>query len=139
MFKKILVAYDGSESSERALVEALDLARAVQAQVIVLAIAEIPFGVDSRLEVNGGLETERHHMHKLVKDALKRLKPEGVKLSTEFKVGHPSSVILKMVADGRPDLVVLGDRGHSTLVSMFLGTTAYNVSRKVPCSVLLVK
>ena len=78
-------------------------------------------------------------MHKLVKDALRKFKTEGVTVSTEFKVGHPSNVILKVVAEGQQDLVVLGDKGHSTLVSLFLGTTAYNVSRKVPCSVLLVK
>jgi len=139
MFNNILVAFDGSDSALRALAHALDLGRLANAPVAIVAIAEIPNYADSRLEVNGELDNERHHMHKLVKDVLKRVKTEGVTISTEVRIGHPSNVIRKMVADGNYDLIVLGDKGHSTLVSMFLGTTAYNISRKVPCSVLLVK
>jgi len=135
----MLVAFDGSDNAFRALAHALDLGRLAGAPLTIVAIAEIPNYADSRLEVNGGLENERHHMHKLVKDALKRVKTEGVNISTEVRIGHPSNVIRKMVADDHFDLVVLGDKGHSTLVSLFLGTTAYNISRKVPCSVLLVK
>ena len=136
---KILVAFDGSEPAQRALGEALSIARAGAIPITVVAIAELLEYADTRLEVDGAIAKEKHHLGSVLDAALEKAATSDVPLTHEVRVGHPSTVLLKMIREGSYDLLVIGDKGHSTMVSMFLGTTAYNLSRKAPCSVLLVK
>ena len=53
--------------------------------------------------------------------------------------GSSGASILEMAQEGNYDLIVLGEKARTSLVEFFLGSTAYNVSRRSPCSVVLAK
>jgi nucleotide-binding universal stress UspA family protein len=53
--------------------------------------------------------------------------------------GHPASAILKYVEERRPELVVVGTRGHTGLARIVLGSVAEHVARAAQASVLVVR
>jgi nucleotide-binding universal stress UspA family protein len=56
------------------------------------------------------------------------------------RVGHPAEEIIREAEQGRYDLVVVGERQHTDLVSRFLlGSTAERVVEHAPCPVLIAK
>ncbi len=59
-FRKILVGYDGSESSERAVDVAIDLAQCTDAEILVLAVARPPEPA-TRVEVDAVLDDAKEH------------------------------------------------------------------------------
>ena len=121
----VLVAYDGSPASDRAVEAALEFARE-GAQVI---------GVTVRAPTDdaGQGSTE------LVEMITARAGAFGVRLTTELRTGHPAQEILAAVRAHRADLIVLGHSGRSATGGRFLGTTAEQVSRHAECSVLIVR
>jgi nucleotide-binding universal stress UspA family protein len=122
----VLVAYDGSPASERAVQAAVDFARE-GAQVI---------GVTVRAPTNddgGQASTD------LVEMIAAHAGSFGVRLTTEIRTGHPAQEILAAARSHRADLIVLGHSGRSATWGRFLGTTAEKVSRHAECSVLIVR
>ncbi len=53
--------------------------------------------------------------------------------------GNPTQVLMSSVDRIRPDLLVLGTRGRTGFVRLRLGSTAYELTRSVPCSVLIAR
>ena len=121
----VLVAYDGSPASDRAVEAALEFAHE-GAQVI---------GVTVRAPTDdaGQGSTE------LVEMITARAGAFGVRLTTELRTGHPVQEILAAARAHRADLIVLGHSGRSEAWGRFLGMTAEKVSRHAECSVLIVR
>jgi nucleotide-binding universal stress UspA family protein len=61
------------------------------------------------------------------------------KLHTELRTGHPADVILDEIADGRYDLIIMGEREHHHLISRLLGPTVNRVVERACCPVLIAK
>lgn len=140
MFHKILVAYDGSAGSQRALTVALELTKQFGSELWALAVEErLPHAVATIDEIQEEKElADRFYGEKLA-EARTRAMAEGVDFRTEIRGGHAARTIVDFVKDGAFDLVVLGHSGHSAVWATFLGTTAEKVSRHVPCTVMLVR
>jgi len=126
-YQTVLVAYDGSPASERAVQAAVDFARE-GAQVI---------GVTVRAPTDDA-DTEAPST-KLVEIIAAHTGAFGVRLSTELRTGHPAQEILAAARSHQADLIVLGHSGRSGAWGRFLGTTAEKVSRHAECSVLIVR
>jgi len=139
MFKKILVAYDGSKGSDRALTLAIQLAREQEADLWVLSVAEhlprYPATIDETdeaLRVAEQAVTQWHHKARMLASE------EGVAVQTIMRAGHAGQAIIQAAAEGHFALLVLGRSGHSEVWGRFMGSTADKVSRHAPCSVLIV-
>jgi nucleotide-binding universal stress UspA family protein len=136
--RTILVATDGSEASQLAVREGLELAKETGAAVTVVTarqpISFIGAPYDQR-ELSRQLARARA--------ALDRAKAEadalGVKASYEIREGDPAHEILRIAADRQADLVVLGSRGLGAIKSALLGNVSKAVVSGSDRPVLVVK
>ena len=140
MFKKILLAYDGSEGANRALEAGIDLAKIHGAELWALAVEEkLPRFSGTIDEVKEEKEYANQYYGKLLKEAGAKAKEAGLELKTLMRPGHPAQTIVAVAKEGKFDLVLVGHTGLSGVWAAFLGTTAEKVSRHAPCSVLIVR
>jgi nucleotide-binding universal stress UspA family protein len=123
----VLVAYDGSPASDRAVQAALDFARE-GAQVIGVTVWAPTDDTDAGAPSTNLVEIIAAHTGAF-----------GVRLLTEVRTGHPAQEILAAARTHQADLIVLGHSGRSGAWGRFLGTTAEKVSRHAECSVLIVR
>ena len=123
----MLVAYDGSPTSDRAVQAAVDFARE-GAQVIGVTVRTPTDDTDAEAPSTKLVETIAAHTGAF-----------GVRLSTELRTGHPAQEILAAARTHQADLLVLGHSGRSGTWGRFLGTTAEKVSRHAECSVLIIR
>lgn len=139
MFKKILVAYDGSKGAERALNMAIHLAREQEAELWVFSVAEhlprFPATID---ETDEALRAAEQAITRLHHRACLLASEEDVTVQTITRTGHAGQAIIQAASEGQFDLLVLGRSGHSEVWGRFMGSTADKVSRHAPCSVLIV-
>ena len=140
MFRKILLAYDGSEGANRALVAGIDLAKIHGAELWALGVQEnLPRFSGTIDEVKEEKQFANEQYGKLLEAAKTKAKEAGVDLKTLMRPGHPAQTIVAAAKEGKFDLVLVGHTGLSGVWAAFLGTTAEKVSRHAPCSVLIVR
>jgi len=140
MFKKILLAYDGSEGANKGLEAGINLAMVHQAEFWALAVQEkLPRFSGTIDEVQEEKEFANQHYGKLLEAASARAQEAGIDLKTLMRPGHPAQTILQVAKEGKFDLILVGHSGLSGVWAAFLGTTAEKVSRHAPCSVLIVR
>ena len=138
--RRILLAYDGSPSSKKALALAADLAREFRAPVTLIAVVSTAM-MSLEPVLSSGADKLEADMRKDVDEAISRLKNWGA--STEepviVRASGISSAITKEAEEGFYDLVVLGNRGLGRAKSLFLGSVASGVVNSANANVLIVK
>jgi nucleotide-binding universal stress UspA family protein len=140
MFKRMLVAYDGSDTAETALGVAIDLAKRLGAVLSTVSVEEhLPYYAASISEVEGAKEQIDEHFRALTKHARDRAALDGVELETLLRRGHEVEEILDVAREEGADLLVLGFRGHRRIVQQVMGSTALSVVHNAPCSILVVR
>jgi nucleotide-binding universal stress UspA family protein len=140
MFKKILLAYDGSEGAGKGLKAGIKLAKVHQAELCALAVEDkLPRFSATIDEVQEEKELADQQYGKILKVAEALAKEAGVDLRTMVRPGHPAKTIVGVAKEGKFDLILVGHSGLSEVWARFLGTTAEKVSRHAPCSVLIVR
>lgn len=140
MFKKILLAYDGSEGARKGLEAAVNLVKVHQADLWALAVQEkLPRFAATKDEVLEEKAFGRQHYEGILQEARVRAQEAGIELQTEIRIGHPAKTIVEVAKEGKFDLILVGHTGLSEVWARFLGTTAEKVSRHAPCSVLIVR
>ena len=157
MLTKILVGVDGSESSEKALDTALEIADKFSASVLILNVFQPPPEFEYNLRLlqqpsgPGYSQTTMSYppiyqefrkvheavLSKATQKAIK-LKPD-LKIASELKEGDASSQIVETAANGEFDLIVIGHRGDSKIKELFLGSTSERVAHRAVCAVLITK
>jgi nucleotide-binding universal stress UspA family protein len=134
--KRILVAFDGSEGSQRAYDFALELARKFGADVLVLAVVRLPEPTTS-LELDSILDLGTEQYNKDFEALLARA--SGVNVRTDTEVGHPAEKIVARAEHEHADLIVMGRRGRSAIGRWMLGSVSERVLRYAHCPVTVVK
>jgi nucleotide-binding universal stress UspA family protein len=138
-FEKILVAIDGSESSERAFAKALELAALAQARVTALAVeGPLPAYAATIGEVDEVKREKDIYFNALATRARKQAEESGLDIDVQVRPGHAAELISEVATEGSYDLVVLGHRGHF-LRDHLLGSTADRVAEHAPCPVMIVR
>jgi nucleotide-binding universal stress UspA family protein len=142
MYKRILVPVDGSETSNKALVAALQMARENGGRVrLVHTLDELAYLTG--FEVSGDLlKVARDYAQKVLEDALDMARSAGV--PSESRLVEASGARLgEVVADEarswEADLVVVGTHGRRGMSRMLLGSGAEQVLRLAPVPVLAVR
>jgi nucleotide-binding universal stress UspA family protein len=127
---KILVAIDGSESAKKALEYAVQLAKKHKAKVTLLNVGESKiFGLKP--------EVARKIGESILFDAASEVKE--LKLNTQLEFGNPAETIIEVAEKGNYDLIVVGNRGLSSVKRFFLGSVSDDVSHHAKSSVLIVR
>ena len=143
MTKKILVLVDGSENSNRALDKAIELAQEANYELSLfhVVITEDRFEHFSDLpepfltEVKKALEATGQS----VLDSAKAKVPSTVKAEAFNEIGNPADQALEFIEKTKPDIVIVGGRGHGTLKRHFLGSVSRYLGENAPCPVMVVK
>lgn len=134
---KILVAYDGSEPSGRALARAGQEVVQHGGDLTVISVVPLqPSGPRSSGPVMGG-DVEEHGRE--LTEAATRLKEMGVDAATIEAVGHPAESIVEEAERGGFDLIVVGSRGHHGISRFLIGSTSSRVVTHAHCDVLVVR
>jgi nucleotide-binding universal stress UspA family protein/CBS domain containing-hemolysin-like protein len=140
MFKRTLVAYDGSEGAQAALRIGIDLAKRAGTALSSISIEEhLPRYAVSVTEVDEAKEQIDAHFRALAQQARDRAALEGVDLETVVEQGHEVQRILAFAREGRFDLLMLGSHGHSRIFQRIVGSTALSLARLAPCSIFIVR
>lgn len=140
MFRKILVAYDGSAGAKRALRTGIELARASRGQLFSLSVREhLPYFATTVDEVDEAQDRIDHFFVRVTEEARTLARAEGVELETVVRPGHEVETVVTFAREGGFDLLVVGFTGHSNVFGRIMGGTAQNLVRLAPCPVLIVK
>ena len=130
--KKILVATDFSERSDRALRRAILLARQYNSEIQLIHVVDD----DQPRRI---VDTERNEVSTLLRQmAATTQDVDGVTCETRVILASPFVGIARAVADAAPDLLVIGSHRRQVLRDVFIGTTAERTIRLVDCPVLMV-
>ena len=136
MFKKILVAYDGSDAAKRAFDLGLDLAQKYGAALRVLAVVKPPeFGDEVETEVI--IENSRGHYQRELRPLRDHTTKLGFSVDYAIEVGHPAERIVIDAETWGADLIVGGHRGHGLMGRWLLGSVAKQVMHHATCAVLV--
>jgi nucleotide-binding universal stress UspA family protein len=133
---KILVAYDGSEDSKKALNQAVELAKCTKSSIILLTVvpsATRMFAFDDLL-VPG---TFKSKALKMVKEAANRI--QGISVTSIIREGDIADEILRASEDLGCDLIVIGSRGLGKVDRFLLGSVAEKVMKYSSKSVLMTR
>ncbi|MEI4263853.1 universal stress protein [Roseovarius sp. D0-M9] len=130
--KKILVATDFSERSDRALRRATLLARQLKASLAVVHVIDD----DQPRRI---VDAEQKQASTLLRQLAETLRDvDGLDCETQVILASPFAGIVKAVVALNPDLLVLGPHRRQVLKDVFIGTTAERTIRSVACPVLMV-
>lgn len=138
---KILIAYDGSSSSELIFgdLERSGLPQDAEVQVVSVAAEWFPApGSFAMVEVQYfNPKNVWHHAHTWAEEAVARLRKAfpGWELSEKVVYGSSARMILEEADVFNPDLIVLGARGHSGIGKLLLGSVSQKVLGSAHCSV----
>ena len=140
MFKKILVGYDGSDGAKKALRAAVDLAKHYGVEVFSISVEEdLPHYAATVGEVLEAKAEKNGYFARLIEEAKELAAKEGIVLHTKIVAGHEVEAIVDYAREHHFDLMVIGFMGHSRIYDRVWGSTSQNLTRLVPCTVMVVK
>lgn len=139
--KTILVPTDFGEASHAALAYAVELAKALGAEVVVLHTYEIPMMgfPDGTLVATAELTTRvLNGAQQGLDQAVKSYAAAGVPLRSLVKQGETWRTIVETIDEVSADLIVMATHGRRGLPRALLGSVAEKVVRTATCPVLTV-
>jgi nucleotide-binding universal stress UspA family protein len=141
MFKTILVPTDASESAQRALMIAIDLAREFGSRIVLLHVVYTPEALGYTLSSGITVPQEEISIYgsEALTAALAGIDKGNVPVEKKQKPGHPATAILEEIESEHIDLVVMGSRGYGPISGSLLGSVSQRVLNKAECPVMIVR
>jgi nucleotide-binding universal stress UspA family protein len=136
--KHILVAYDGSQPSERAFDFGLALAGKFASELHVLAVARPPEPPEE-VETEAVIESAREQYQRQFKGLQARATEDRTKATFAVAVGHPAEQILQYAEKHAVDHIVMGHRGRSFFGRWLVGSVSKQVMHYAPCTTTIVR
>lgn len=147
MFKRILVAVDGSKTSLSALDKAIEFQKLVpEVEIFLICVykhhslfeASLSIGRPDDMDIPDKVLSE--YAKTVVNHAKEHAREKGAtKVRGFVKAGRPSKVIIKFATEKEADLIVVGSKGtHSDKDGMLLGSVSHRVASHAKCPVLVV-
>jgi nucleotide-binding universal stress UspA family protein len=139
MYKKILLAYDGSAFSAAALRQGAELAGLCKAELHVLSIVATTGGMAIAEAVGSGdvCGVEQQGMQQVIDAAAHELGRQGLAIVTCVRSGDPSTEIAAYAREMDVDLVVLGHTAKGMLTRWLQGSVGATLLERLPCSLLV--
>jgi nucleotide-binding universal stress UspA family protein len=135
--KTIVVGYDGTDASERALGRAGDLAAAFGSSVILTSVAPMMSGI---AHGGGSVDpTDPPEAHdSLLESAHTTLAGRGIQAETVLATGEPAEAIVELAEQRGADLIVVGTREPGFWERLLGQSVSAAVQRRARCDVLIV-
>ena len=143
MLNKILVPFDGSEYSQKAFEEALEIAARFESRLIVMTVIQSKLPDSSGMSIDR-LEEIQDEEEDIATTMLKKLEDKATtkKVSFSMKIVHNPSAsdgIVSFAEANDVDLIVMGSHGRTGFRKLVLGSVANGVVGHAKSSVLITK
>ena len=141
VFTNILVALDGSEVSQRALIRAAEEAKLWNANLHAIYVVET--GLFSSLPLDNTVEIMYSVLEKEGNEVLERAKKygadKGIAVSTHMEQGHAGSEIVALAEQEKVDLIMVGSHGKSNSDRLLIGSVSTFVITHSTVSTMVVR
>lgn len=140
MYKRIVVAYDGSREGRAALREGVLLAGRLGAKIYLLAVVvETPGMRMAEGAQPGAIAHQQESYRAVLEEAVSGLREYGMNLESRLVCGEPAQEIAAYARQVRADLVVVGHRRQSLLQRWWSGPSGAYLSDYLSCSLLIAR
>lgn len=141
--KPVMLATDGSPTAEKATDTAIELAKLLDTELIVVTVWEIPYtivGFAPAPTASGELATmSEEEAQRVVVDAAARAEEAGVEARTAVLRGRAIEEISAAADMYDPRLLVIGSHGWSVVKRALFGSVSTGVLHHATCPVLVVR
>jgi nucleotide-binding universal stress UspA family protein len=147
VFKRILVAIDGSAASTSALEVATELSKDYGAGLHLLHVVremQVPLN-PGLMEEYEKLQRQRHDLlnsagEQLLNQSKRMVESKGIKsVESDIGSGDPATAIVEYAAKNKIDLIVIGSRGLGRVETMLMGSVSRKVSNTTKANCLIIK
>lgn len=142
-YKRIVVGTDGSETAEKAVSKAIELADSLGAKLDIASAVEPVhpsqmqgLNPDSSVvdQPSPGSSAER-----LVAGIADQASDAGIDVDTWIRTGDAAGTLIDVAIEVGSDLVVVGNRGMTGLSRFLMGSVSNKITHHAPCDVLVVR
>ena len=140
MFKRILLAVDGSKHAARAAKVAAEMAHCMESAElrVVVAYGPIPpFLGEPNLQI--AINAHLNEAQGVLKSTVELVGNSHIDVHTELIEADAAEAILDVAKTRKSDVIVMGSRGLGRLAGLLLGSTSQKVVSHAPCPVLIVR
>ena len=145
LYKKILIATDGSEYIKKGVTHAIELAKLSGAQLHAVYVMDIKIDYGPKSYLSTDISTEglenflRHEGEEAIKYIEELAGGEGLSVEKWIVKGHPAEEILKLADEQSVDMIVMGTFGKSGIEKFGLGSVADKVIRNSKIPVVTIR
>jgi nucleotide-binding universal stress UspA family protein len=135
--KTIVVGFDDTEPSRRALERAAEIAGAFGSKIIVTSVAPLLVGVSRSVGPVDPTSDFEEHQEQLA-DARSLLAARGVEAEFVPATGEPADTIVELAEERKADLIMVGTREPNVIQRLLGQSVSASVARQARCDVLIV-
>jgi nucleotide-binding universal stress UspA family protein len=139
--RRILVPVDFSDSSRRALDEAIEWARVFGAELHLLHCFQfLPGAIENYgVEIHESFDDVRHAALRCLAEWCDKVRAAGIPVQQHFASKLPAEETAALAEKLGAELIVIGTRGLTGLEHVMLGSVTERTLRLAPCPVLTVR
>ena len=142
MYKRILLAYDGSPGGQQDLLDCQELAQWAHAELFLVGVLPADLGLvytEGGVYDNGAMERERAAMQATLDEGVRRLQAAGHQASGTLLTGDTVDEITEQAKKVQADLIVVGHKHlNSWAARWWKGSVSKSLIAHSNCSVLVV-
>ena len=144
MFKHCLIATDGSELAQKAVVQGLALAKQLNAKVLAVMVTEpwtmIPGKLPTPSVVKAYKKANAENANRITSQVVDAAQAQGVACSAlHVSDKHPAVGIVEAASKNGCDLIIMGSHGRGGLGRLLLGSVAAEVLTSSKIDVLICR
>lgn len=143
MYKRILLAYDGSDAGQKALLDSLDIAQWSHAELFLIAVmpnsASLIMGsIEGGIYADLNNDDERQKYDAILDNGFRQLAKSGLSAKGEVLVGDTVEEIIRYAHQIGADLIVVGHKHlDGWAARWWRGSSSPALIEHAPCSVLV--
>jgi nucleotide-binding universal stress UspA family protein len=140
MYRKVLLAYDGSVDGRLALCEGATLARLCQGDVFLLAVVNPSTSIImAENAVPGAVQLLGRAYGEVLAEGVQQLQAMGFHPTARLEFGDPADQIAAVAGEIGADLVIVGHRHQSALARWWRGSVGVSLLKELQCSLLIAQ
>lgn len=138
LFKRVVVAADGSDPSVRAARYAVELAEKFSSMIDIVHVVDLEKSRADVLHFGNKHELEKMRIDRLY-EAEKIISDAGIDYEFHILEGEPGPTIINFTHEHDVDCIIMGKRGLNKFQTFLLGSVSDQVVKNANCPVLIIK